>query len=212
MKYFLKLNRNLIFILYLSLILSACKARQNQVIVQPNNLEANPKEKLAVGTTDSTVQEPENIPYVDPPSLPLLDVDVDFSFEDCSCSGDFQKVKVILNINNGQPPYNINGQSPVKDRQVTFSVPLSSSFPLTIISSDNMIYEAKIDVPSPGSCQPPQNSCNRGGCKEKQVQVCNDEVTTIDVCVKRTGNGNKCLEWEKQEQINTVCRLKVRCE
>ena len=203
MKKFLKSFRNYSLMLGLSLILLSCTTR-----VVTGNLGVPP---TGEPTEVPPIGEPTEVP------IQLLDVEVDFSFEDCSCSGNFQKAKIILNIKNGEPPFNINDQAPVNERLVTFPVPLASSFPLTITSFDNRVYEAKVEVPLPSSCQPPKNSCGGGGgdggsCTEKEVQVCEDVVTTIDVCIKWTGNGKKCLEWGRQEKVDTVCHSEVVCE
>jgi hypothetical protein len=56
------------------------------------------------------------------------------------------------------------------------------------------------------------NGNDGGGCTEKEVQVCEDIVTTVDVCVKETGNGKKCLEWEQQERMIKVCHTEIECE
>lgn len=205
MKRVLSLNCNLIFVLSLSLLLVSCV---DEKIVRPANSEVPytaPINTLTEAPTEVLAKTPTEAP------LPL-DVGINFSFEDCSCGGVFQKAAILLNINNGTPPFNISDQEPVNHRLVTFPVSLGSSFPLVITSSDGLVWEAKIEVPFQSSCQPPKDCSSGKSCTEKEVQVCEEVVTTIDICVKWTGNGNKCLEWKKQDVVEIVCKTEKVCE
>ena len=210
MKKFLKSFRNYSLMLGLSLILLSCTTRV---------VTGNPRDSSPAGETPATVETPATGGLTGTPSPQPLDVDVKVSFDECSCGGNFQKAIVSLNIKNGIPPFNISGQTPVKERQVIFPVSLGSSFPLEIISSDGLSWKTeKIDASTQSSCQAP-TSCSDGGennnnngpnCHEVAENVCKQVEVTKKVCVDWAGNSGNCKKWEDQVSLKEVCSVETK--
>jgi hypothetical protein len=227
MKGILQLGCNFLFLFAVSVALSSCTT-ETIVIPPPSGAVPGQATTPAAEPTPKPSGGPTPTPATEP--LPLM-VDVKFFYGGCGCDGFYQNASINLDIQNGIPPFNISEVEPVNERLVTFPVHVGSSFPLVITSRDGLIWEANIDVPYQTACEPPKDSCGGnddpvsggsgptsgggtggGGCTEREVQVCKDIVTTINVCVKWTGNGNKCLEYELKDVVNTVCEMKTVCD
>jgi hypothetical protein len=146
-------------------------------------------------------------PLSDPPELPLQVV-VDVKTIECACDHTSGTSVISLTILNGVSPYRINGLDNVNSNKVEFTITSGTKVLLSVISSDNKMWEGIVTTPYCSSSQCEQIGAS-GSCEE--IQVCEDTVIQTEVCVKMSASQN-CLEWKEQEEVVTACHAEVICK